>query len=525
MAEKLTGWKKSEAANKPLSEIFQLLDESTRKSISDPVELCLREGRMIALSNHTLLVNKNGSEIPIEDSAAPIKNNKGNITGAVLAFHDVEQSRELKKQLEWQASHDPLTELYNRREFEMRLNDFISTNLTENLRSYCLMYLDLDQFKIVNDTCGHSAGDRLLKEISPLLQQQLSEKDTLARLGGDEFGILLPDAGENDAIAMAKNILKSINTYRFYANQKLFEIGASIGIVRSNGSSSDMSTVLSNADMACYAAKDLGRNRFYLFEENDRDLLKKQREMEWVSRINQAFEQNRFHLFAQKIISVNSSGSASHYEILLRIKEQENKYISPGAFLPSAERYNLIQDIDRWVIDRAFHFITSANNGKKKNSIFSINLSGMSVSDENLQKFIEDRLLYYKISPEQICFEITETAAISNLGRVHKLMLELKSRGIKFALDDFGSGLSSFAYLKHLPVDYLKIDGNFVSEILNNPVDRAMVESINQIGHVMNLKTIAEFVVSDSILSELKLIGVDYAQGYAIDRPVPIEKI
>ncbi|MDH5655594.1 MAG: EAL domain-containing protein [Spirochaetia bacterium] len=526
IAEKLTGYSKEEAVNRSLSDIFTIKNEINGETLESPLEKCLREGKIIALSNHTVLRQKNGNEIPIEDSAAPIKNNTGEIIGAVLVFHDVLDARKLKNQLEWQASHDPLTELYNRREFEKRLSDIISEE-SRTGTSHCMLYLDLDQFKIVNDTCGHSAGDELLRQISPILQDAISENDFLARLGGDEFGILLINSDIERARLYTDKIIKAINNFRYLVNDRIFEIGASIGIVNITDLDKSISSIMSNADLACYAAKDLGRNRYYVFEINDSDMAKKHKEMEWVSRINSAFENNFFRLYTQKIIPVSGqNGFQEHHEVLLRLSENNEKIITPGAFLSAAERYHLIQDIDKWVIDASFNYLSGfLDKNKSKKISLSINLSGMSVSDEYLLDFIYDRMKFYKTPPESVCFEITETAAIANLGRVHKLMLELKSAGFRFALDDFGSGLSSFAYLKHLPVDYLKIDGNFVSELLESPVDRAMVESINQIGHVMNLKTIAEFVVKEEILNQLKNIGVDYAQGFAISKPQPIENL
>lgn len=520
IAELLTGWENTQAIGKNLKEVFPIINEITRDEAINPVTVALEEKRIVGMANHTVLINKTGKEIPIEDSAAPIQDKYGNALGVVMVFHDVIDARKMARQLEWQASHDSLTEIFNRREFEKQLN-LIINSYSINDGEHVLLYLDLDQFKIINDTCGHSAGDELLKQLPSLIQRELGNDAILARLGGDEFGIILKDVSLQDAVKIANKIIKSIHEYRFMFEDHFFEIGASIGLVQIIGQS--YSTLLSNADIACYIAKDLGRNRIHIFKENDSDITKRHREMEWISRLNHAFKNHQFLLYHQEIVSLNHShgnGNFKHFEILLRLETEEKSIISAGKFLAAAERYNLMGDIDNWVIDAAFkNFNENKQSYIAKNISFSINLSGVSLSNDNLLGFIREKILHYNIPPEHICLEITETAAISNLNKVHHLMSELKLLGIKFSLDDFGSGLSSFAYLKHLPVDFIKIDGNFISDIIDDPVDLAIVESINHLGHAMNLKTIAEFVINNHIKEKLQNIGVDYAQGYAIHRP------
>lgn len=423
--------------------------------------------------------------------------------------------------IEHLAYHDALTGLTNRHEFEIRVNRVLRDRLRQH-DNHALLYIDLDQFKIINDTCGHIAGDELLKQLAVLIQHAIREHDTLARLGGDEFGVLLENCNVSEATVIAGKLLGIIKDFRFSWEGKTFSIGASIGLVQFNGDMyQDMTVVLSAADMACYAAKDLGRNRVHVYNEDDANMLRRHGEMQWVSRINMALEDDRFTLYQQKIVPVAAATELHHLEFLVRMVGEKNEVIPPGAFIPAAERYNLMTRIDHWVIQHAFRYLATLKSQDSPTLAF-INLSGASLSEDGFFSFIRDQVAATGIQPQRVCFEITETAAIANLSAAVAFIQEIRAEGFRFALDDFGVGLSSFSYLKTIPVDFLKVDGSFIRDMLDDPMDAAIVESINRIGHVAGLQTIAEFVESDAILARLREIGFDLAQGYAIHMPGPI---
>ena len=522
-AEELTGWRNSEAQGRPLIDVFNIICELTRKAAEDPVKQCLRDGTVVNLANHTVLIKRDGQEISIEDSAAPIHDRDGKIIGVVMVFHDCSNERQLKHQLSHQASHDSLTGLANRRKFELSLEEVLTSARKYDL-THALIYLDLDQFKVVNDTCGHVAGDELLSQISVVLKTEVRDTDTLARLGGDEFGILLEKSSLDNAKSVAEKLRKAVRNFRFVWQDKTFEIGASIGLTDITSESEDSASLLSAADVACYTAKEMGRNRIHVYTDGDADLAKRQGEMQWVSRVKQAIDEDRLCLYGQAIVPVIDNNEADHYEILVRMLDETGQLIPPGAFLPAAERYNLMPAIDRWVINAAFSNYTNIGCSHSQCQL-SINLSGTSLNDDDFLEFIHVQFKEHNIPPKNVSFEITETAAVANLAKAIHFMNDLKSIGCRFSLDDFGSGISSFAYLKNLPVDYLKIDGNFVKDMVSDPIDWAMVESITKIGHVMGLKIIAEYVETKDILKELEKIGVDYAQGYGIGKPKPLIEI
>ena len=518
-AEQLTGWKSNEAIGQPLEMVFDIVNEATRIKCENPVVRCIRENKIIGLANHTILISRQGVDVAIEDSAAPIRNLKGELIGIVLVFHDVTQARRLANELNYQATHDPLTELNNRREFERRLHNAISSS-SERSSEHAMLYLDLDQFKVINDTCGHVAGDELLRQISSLLDTSLRDGDTLARLGGDEFGILLENCPLEKATEIAKLICKLIKEYLFIWDGQRFYIGGSIGLVPITKLSKTLAETMIAADMACYSAKENGRNCVHIVDAFDTEVITRKGELLWVSRLRHALQNDSFVLYFQKISNTIIISETEHVEILLRLKEGDD-IILPGAFIPAAERYNLMPDVDRWVINAVFKY---CNENKADNLLWkcAINLCGESMCDDSLIEYIQQQQKKYHVSPGQICFEVTETAAITNLNKASSFMIKLKALGYCFALDDFGSGMSSFAYLKNLPIDFLKIDGVFVKDIAHDPIDYAMVKSINEIGHAMGLKTIAEFVENNAILKKLEEIGVDYVQGYGIGYPEPL---
>lgn len=523
VAEYLTGWSQEEAQGRPLKEVFRVVSEVNRIPFHHPAYDLLPDGRIVGLDNHTLLVSRDGREFAIEDSVAPIRGGNGETVGVVLVFHDVTDARSMARQLSWQARHDPLTGLFNRREFEGRLKRLLAGAKEKNER-HALIYLDLDQFKLVNDTCGHTAGDELLRQLTVVLQEYLHGSMTLARLGGDEFGVLLEGCSLETAQAEAERLLEVVQGFRFVWEDKTFSIGASIGMVAVEADSRDLATLLSTADAACYTAKNKGRNRIQVFQHDDVELVQLHGEMEWVARITKAFEEDRLRLYYQNIQPVGHAvDEGEHYEILLRMEGENGELIPPGAFIPAAERYNLMPSLDRWVIRSTFKTYQrfAASQPPHCLDTISINLSAHTLMDEYFLEFVRDQLRAYQVPPCVICFEITETAVIANLQSATALIRELRAVGCRFALDDFGSGMSSFAYLKNLDVDYLKIDGAFVRDMVNDNVDYAMVEAINRVGHVMGLQTIAEFVENDAILEKLRELGVDYAQGYGIHKPAP----
>jgi len=443
---------------------------------------------------------------------------------AMVQIQDVTEARELSNKLTYQASHDSLTGLINRREFEIQIRRLVANNENNQHAEHALVYIDLDQFKIINDTCGHVAGDELLRQIATLMANMVRQADTLARLGGDEFGILMRYCNMEQSQRLAESLRKEIEEFRFVWDGQVFNLAVSLGIASINHATNNITEIMRRADTACYMAKEFGRNRIHVFHDEDEKLAERQGEMQWVARINTALEEDKFHLYAQAIMNIGQQ-EITHYEVLIRLEDQQGKIIPPGAFLPAAERYNLISKLDRWVIQKSIAWLTEQSAQSNDDFIVSINISGLSFGESEFTEYVLDLLASHKIKNERVCFEITETAAIANLSSVTEFIKQLQSQGCLFALDDFGSGMSSFAYLKNLPVDFLKIDGMFVKDILDDPIDFEMVKSINEIGHVMGKKTIAEFVENDAILAKLEEIGVDYAQGYGVGLPQPIEHI
>ena len=518
VAEDLTGWKVDDASGRPIDEIFRGFHEETCEPLENPLSVSIRRDRAIKSVRPTLLIRRDGNELYIESTASPIRDGKGTVTGGVLVFHDVSESRELNRRLSYHASHDILTGLVNRREFENRLERALKSAKARET-SYALCYLDLDQFKIVNDSCGHSAGDALLGQLGALLKSKIRWRDTLARLGGDEFGVLLESCSLDEAMQAAESLRVAIGEFKFMWDERSFRLGVSIGVVPIVAENEDVAALLSAADSACQAAKEAGRNRIHSFQENDIDLMRRRREMQWAARINNALEENRFELFRQTIQPLQTEEEGAHYEILLRMRDETGGIIAPGLFIEAAERYGITPNIDRWVIRSAFRWLVSEADERERLALCSINLSGQSFGDEKFLPFVVDQFQMSGIDATKICFEITETAAIASYSQANRFINALKELGCKFALDDFGTGLSSFGYLKHFPVDFLKIDGSFVKEILHDPIDREMVRSINEIGHLTGKQTIAEFAENEEIITMLRGMGIDYAQGYGVSEP------
>jgi diguanylate cyclase (GGDEF)-like protein/PAS domain S-box-containing protein len=525
IAEDLTGWRLEDAMGRPIDDVFRAFHEETCEPLENPLTMAVRRIRPIKSVRPMLLIRRDGNELYVESTAAPIRDGGGKVCGGVLIFHDVSESRELNRRLSYHASHDILTGLVNRREFENRLERALKSAKARE-SSYALCYLDIDQFKIINDTCGHSAGDALLGQIGALLKSKVRWRDTLSRLGGDEFGVLLESCSLDEAMRTAETLREAVRNFRFTWEDRVFRLGASIGVVPITADNEDVASIVSAADSACAAAKEAGRNRVHSFAENDIELMRRRREMQWAARINSALEEGRFELYRMTIQPLQSTSqlTGAHYELLLRMRDENGRMISPDNFIAAAERYGITPNIDRWVIENAFRWLVSEADERERLSMCSINLSGQSLGDDKFLPFVIEQFGKSGIDASKICFEITETAAVASFSQANRFIQALKELGCKFALDDFGTGLSSFGYLKHFPVDFLKIDGSFVREILHDPIDREMVRSINEIGHLTGKQTIAEFAENAEIIQMLTSLGVDYAQGYGVAQPQRVLK-
>jgi len=522
VASRLTGWPAHQARGQLITAVYNLQDEASRQPLPNPVREVLQRSQLMPRREHALLLRRDQDSVPVLDTAAPIRSRDGILIGAVLVFHDVTVTLNLARELSHQATHDALTGIPNRREFERRLRELL-TRPEPPGQQHVLCYLDLDQFKIVNDTCGHIAGDELLRQVTQLMRGQLRASDTLARLGGDEFGLLLQGCPLKRAIELANTLREAIADFRFGWEGKSFSIGVSIGLVCIDQQQRDLGLLLASADAACYAAKESGRNRVHVYQADDTELIEQQGQMQWVSRLQSALDQDRLRLYVQPILPLHDGpDERTHYEILVRL-EEDGKLVLPGAFLPAAERYGLMPRIDQWVVNNTLAWMGDRlrQNGAL-DGVYCMNLSGASLSDERFRQSLHATLEQLQLPTGTVCFEITETAAVANLSKVVHFIGEVKQLGCLFALDDFGSGLSSFAYLKNLPVDFLKIDGSFVKDIESDPIDLAMVQAINAIGHVMGLKTIAEYVGNAAILERIREIGVDFGQGFHLGEPRPL---
>lgn len=431
------------------------------------------------------------------------------------------QVTKVHQKLEYTAVTDALTGLFNRRAFESALNRAVEGARSENT-THALCYLDLDQFKIVNDTCGHEAGDELLRQLTGILKSRMRDDDTLARLGGDEFGLIIFNIDKADALKVADDLLAMVKAFKYFWNDKLFDVGVSIGLVTIDSNTKSFADVLRRADIACYTAKNEGRNRVHFYQPSDKDASRLADEVNWLHTLRDALHENRFQIWYQPIAKTAGKSDIEHGEILLRLVDSNGKMCAPGAFIPAAERHNFMPQIDRWVFSATLRYVKSRLKVTDR-FLCAINLSALSLNDEELLQYFHDTLRRDSIPGSVLCFEITETAAIHNLANAINFVTKLKQLGCQFALDDFGAGLSTFRYLKHLPVDYIKIDGGFVSNMTTNVIDKGMVRAINQIAHLMGKKTIAEFVENEQVLKELEAIGVDYVQGYWIGKPSPLD--
>jgi diguanylate cyclase (GGDEF)-like protein/PAS domain S-box-containing protein len=527
-AERLTGWTAEQARGRPLAEICPLIDENDGVPLADPLHELLREQASSRREGDALALRRRGGGgsggelVAVEVAASRLRDAEGRAIGAALVLRDVSTLRRMAQRIRWAAAHDALTGLLNRREFETA-TDAALQNARSTGRRHAVCFIDLDQFKLVNDTSGHAAGDALLRALTGVLQQQLRKGDVLARLGGDEFGVLLEDCCLTRAQLAAEQMLRALRGYRFAWEGRVFSVGASIGLAAVDDLSVSTAEIFSAADAACYWAKDQGRNRVCVHQSSDDELVQRRQEMGWAARLTHALEQGRLTLYHQPYRALKPAlADKPHVEILLRLLDEDGRLVPPGTFLPAAERFNLMPRIDRWVIEQVFGRYHALAAQLGAGLVCAINLSGTTLNADGLLEHILEQAHQHRLPPGSVCFEITETAAVNNISRTRLLLRELRQQGFLFALDDFGVGASSFAYLKTLPVDVLKIDGSFVRNIAHDMVDRAMVETINRIGHLMGLHTVGEYAESDAVIAELQALGVDFAQGHAVQRPAPL---
>lgn len=499
--------------------ILTLMAPESRAAIRQSVSQCFSQPETVR-EWEIQLRHRKGNVRWLRQTANAVKDAQG-VRELLVASEDITNAKHLSEQLSYQASHDSLTGLVNRREFERRLERVLLTAARDNTDSV-LCYLDLDQFKVINDTCGHIAGDDLLRQVTTVLQSAVRKRDTLARLGGDEFAILLEDCDIHKGMRVAESILSQVNSYRFAWSGKYFSVGVSVGMVALDASCNGIIDALGAADSACYLAKESGRNRVHIYNSEDLTIARRHGEMQWVARLRAALDEDRLTLYRQHILPLSDAAGEPHYEYLIRLVDEQGSIVSPGAFLPAAERYNMISQIDRWVIRKAFEIMASTSDATAANAIGNINISGQSIGEEGFLEFVEASLLEFDVCPGKICFEITETVAIANISSANRFIASLRERGCSFALDDFGSGFASFSYLNTLDVDFLKIDGQFILGIDKDPIKHAMARSINDIAHVMGKRTIAEFVENEAALEAIRTLGIDYAQGFVIALPEPV---
>ena len=525
VAESLTGWELEQAKGAPVEAVFHLVNERNGETATSPVRRCLEQGEVVELEEGTALISRDGKQYSIQDSAAPIRDRNGNVIGVVVVFHDVSKERRLKRALSYQASHDSMTGLENRRRFEQRFTRLLESGAKTGKRCHVLLYMDIDQLKIINDSMGHAAGDHLIKQVSKIVKARARAGDFLARFNGDEFAIVLVDCDLANGEEIAEKLRDEIFDTSFAWEGESVSISASIGLVLVASEDDSVAQLLSAADVACFTAKDGGRNQVRCYH-NCHDSSERHEEMKWVSRIKTAREEGRLELFFQPIVAVEGDDAEVHCELLLRMRDHDGQLIMPDVFIPAAERFNLMPDLDRWVINHVLSEVHPAVRAQTNGHqiTLAINLSGTSLNNNGFLDYVLDQFAACDTPPGDICFEITETAAINNLSNVVHLITRLKSLGCRFSLDDFGSGLSSFTYLKTLPVDYLKIDGHFITNLATDAIDQAMVRAICEVADAMGIQTVAERVETEETMKKLVEIGVDYAQGYHIARPAPVSE-
>ena len=522
VAERMTGWKVAEAVGRLLPQVFHILNAETRLLAENPVTGCMQQGRIMGVASDTILVSRQGNEANIEDSAAPIRDDQGKLLGAVLVFHDVTEQRRLSGEMSYRASHDSLTGLINRTEFDLRLGRVLEDSHKDQ-SVHVLMYIDLDQFKLVNDVCGHTAGDQLLEKFAKILQERVRASDTVARLGGDEFAVILEHCTIEKAQRVGHEICERMDAFRFIHDGRSFRIGASVGLAPLDSRWATATAAMQAADIACFAAKEAGRNRVHVWIDSDIAMHLRHSEPRWAARIEQAIDEDRFCLYAQRIFEIGGQlDGPVHAEVLLRMMEPNGSIIAPGIFMPPAERFHLALRIDRWVLDKTLAWL-SALPDLTVIDMLSVNLSGQSVGDRAFHRHVMELLGgVSRAIVRKLCFEITETAAITHIADAALFIEQVRATGVRIALDDFGAGASSFGYLKTLPVDFLKIDGQFITTLASNALDDAAVRCFANVAKVIGVRTVAEFVDKPDVLARLRDIGIDFGQGFLLHKPEPI---
>jgi diguanylate cyclase (GGDEF)-like protein/PAS domain S-box-containing protein len=522
-AELLTGSTADAAAGKLLEEIVSLVDETDRRLLSDPVHQALTTGAAVNLSRRALMLSRaNGSERSIELSASPMRNSDRELVGAVAILHDVTELRGLTRQMSYQATHDALTGLVNRREFERRLEEGIESGHRGD-GQHVLAYLDLDRFKLVNDTSGHLAGDGMLREVAKLLRDAVRDSDTVGRLGGDEFGILLVGCPLEKARQIADDVCRAVGDHRFVWRDKIYNIGASIGLVEISRESGTLEEMLVAADTACYVAKKQGSGRVVVYSARDEALARHTGEIQWLQRLQSALKENRFHLYQQVIVPAQGGDGGPAMEVLVRLQDESGHDLPPAEFMRAAERYRLMGLVDRWVVQTTLSALGRGAISVAPERSIAINISGQTLGDLQFLEFVVECLDSTGVTPGQVCFEIAESAVIANLDHARRFVGVLHGMGCQFALDDFGSGIGSFSNLKTLPLDYLKIDGSFIRNLGRDTVNQAMVTAMIKLARTLNFKVIAEQVEDSAAEEAARRMGVDYLQGYAIGRPQPLQ--
>ena len=523
LAEDLCGISVAEAGGKPFSEIASFVDEHDRRPLPDAVRQCIASGARTTLGRRALmLARSSGTERSVELSAAPLKAERGEVAGAAIVLHDVTELRGFTRQMSYQASHDALTGLVNRREFERRLSESIDS-ARAGQGSHIMCYLDLDRFKAVNDTCGHLAGDNMLREVAGLLKESVRDSDTVARLGGDEFGILLIGCPLEKARQIAGDVCRAVSDYRFVWKDRIFSIGVSVGLVEIGRESGAIDDVMSAADSACYVAKQNDGSHVHVYSSRDEAVARHSGEIQWLQRLQVALRDGLFELYAQPIVSANGNGQdGPGLEVLLRLADESGRRASPAEFLQAAERYRLMTLVDRWVVQTALSAVASGAIHLKNRKSLAINLSGQTLGDPSFLEFVVDTLDRTGVPPHQVCFEVTENSVIGNLELARRFIGVLHGMGCQFALDDFGNDLGAFANLKNLAMDYIKIDGTFTRDLAHDAVNQAMVAAIVRLAKTLNFRLIAEQVEDSASLETARGMGIDFAQGFVIGRPEPL---
>ena len=508
LAEKLTGWGTTEARGRKIERVYQVTPSTSERHLPSSSAEGLEEA---------MLVSRTGQRYPIAQTIVPRRNEEGQIRALIIAFQDISRRKLADLQLTRQATHDGLTGLLNREAFAASVDGAFKSMRSKG-QPFAVCQIDLDQFNLVNNTCGHTAGDTLLQWVASLLREEVRETDVLARLAGDVFGLVLGDAPVDEARRVVESVYERLQHFQFTWADKTFSIGASIGLVPVESGDWSVNDVLRAADHACAMAKKGGRNQIHISTLEDE---------EWVARIRKNLQEGGVTLFAQPILPLShDEGGQLHFEVLLRMTGDDGLLRSAGRVIRATERYGLMASIDRWVVRHTLETLRAQpSEVLDRVQLCSINLSGGSLHDRTLLEYVQQQLAAARIPPRLLCFEITETAAVDNLEQARWFIGELSAIGCRFALDDFGSGLASYGYIKDLPVDFLKISGEFVENIASSPLDRALVESINQIGKVLGIATVAEAVSSQAALEAVLTIGVDYAQGLWVGPPRPLAEV